>query len=261
MKKALSLLLIFCIVFCMTGCVSQDEFDAAIAERDAIKADLDSLKAELNTLQAQYDSLNSAVAPYTGLLEAMDAENYEAAMGIVSEKQIAKQLAEKGDIEEYLVTVELTVDNFGEYFEWKNLYSINTFGEEEPWNLQCALLSKAYEQGLILYKADVKLNYTLAFTFVTENGYTVDDSFESTQEWTDSYLPSTGCSAPQGSQYLLDECGVTMNRIEGTITFVKADYVTDYELGEVNNGYYQPGTVTLVNGETLHRSVKFGYKY
>ena len=254
MKKAIAVLLAVCVVFCMAGCVSQDEFDALTAERDA-------LKAELDALQSQYDSLNTAVEPYGDLLDAMDGEDYETAMGIVSEKQVAKQLAEKGDIDAYLVTVELTPENFGEYFEWKALYNVNTFGEEEPWCVQYELVSKAYEQGLILYRADAKLSYTNAYACTAEDGYTFEDSFDGNYEWNSSYLPQNGMSGSQGMEYQLEKCTVTVTRVEGTVTFVKADYVTGYEVGEVTNGHIQQGTVTLVNGETLPRSIRFGNKY
>lgn len=268
MKKYISVLLAICVVFCMTGCVSQDAFDALAAEHDMLQAEFDALAAnrnmlqtEFDVLQMQYDSLNTAVKPHRDLLDAMDAEDYDTAMDIISEKKVAKQLAEKGDIAEYLVTVELTPDNFNEYFEWQTLYNVNTFGEEESWNVQYLMVSKAYNQGLILYQADAKLSYTIEFACTAEGGYTFEDSFDSNYEWTDFFLPQNGVGASQGAVYHLEKCDVTMNRIEGTVTFVTFDYVTGYELGEVTNGIMQQGTVTLVNGETLPRSILFGYKY
>ena len=239
MKKILTVLLMMSLLVCMTGCASQSDLDAAIVERDALQAKVDQ---------------------YSDIIDALDAEEYEAAMNIISQKQIAKEMEEKGDIEDYLVTVDLTLDNFGDYFEWKSYYGINEFGEEEECDLWFPLVSKVYDEGLVLYKADVKLGITMSMTYDGNYG-TNSYSTEDTLEWEEHIMPTRGSSTSSEDRYILDKCNVTTTRVEGTVIFVKEDYVVNYDLGEVRNGWFQDAKITLVNGEELFHSVQFEDKY
>ena len=230
------------------------------SDLDAVAADRDALQAELDAAQVTCDSLQATVDKYADLIGAMDAEDYHAAMNIVSEKQIAKEVAEKGDIDDYLITVELTTDNFNDYFEWKTFYSLNDFGEEQEHSVSCVLTSKVYDEGLIVYAADVKLGYN--FTFTHEGyGSAYTETLEETREWSSLYQPTTGCGSSPGVKFIPEQCFVDVTRVVGTVTFVKADYVTAYELGETRNGSINDATITLVNGQTLHHSVMYGCKF
>ena len=258
MKKVIAISLTLCIL--LSGCVSQDDFDAVVAERDALQANNTSLQAEKDSLQAACDAQQETLDKYSDIIGAMDTEDYATAMSIISEKQIAKEIAEKGDIEEYLVTVELTVDNFDDYFEWKSFYNLNSFGEDMEESVTCVPVSKVYDEGLILYDTDVKIGYTFSFSFLS-SGRTHSESVEETREWSRSWLPSIGCGSSQGTKFLLEKCQVDVNRVLGTVTFVKSDYVTDYELGEIQDGASQTALITLVNGEQFTHSIQFGCMY
>lgn len=248
MKRAIAILLTACLVFCMAGCVSQSDLDAALAERDA-------LQAENNTLWATVDK-------YSDIIGAMDSEDYQAAMAILSEKQIAKEIEQKGNIDDYLVTVELTMDNFDDYFQWKTFYGINDFGEVKKDVAWFVLTSKAYDQGLVLYHLDGALGYTYTATGTTPGwGTHSNTSDENTADLHDYSMPSVGSGMGSDSVMDIEKCSAETTRVTGTATFVKAEYVTSYELGEVQNGAYQQATIKLVNGETLHRGVSFECKY
>ncbi len=243
MKKFIAILLILCIVFSLAGCVSQDDYDAVIAEKDA--------------LQARYDALQTTLDHHADLIGAMDAEDYSMAMNIIREKQIAKDVAEKGDIDDYLVTVDLTLENFDDYFAWKNFYKRNAFGEEMEYRYSSLLTSKVFDQGLILYDCDVKLGFT-ATVSADYFGSKENHSFDDTQTWFAKTMPRCGGSSTEGVIYDLEKCDVTTTRVEGTVTFVKADYVTDYAFDESTS---EIADITLVNGEVLQHQISFGCKY
>lgn len=252
MKKIIALVLAVCLLFSLSGCVSQNDYDALLAQQQTLQANIDAL-------QADHDSLKATLDKHTDLIDAMEAEDFGAAMDIVSQKQIAKEVAEKGDIEEYLVTVELTLDNFDDYFEWKAFYGLNSFGEPEKHNMSVVPVSKVYDQGLILYQIDLKLGY--AFTFSDSyQGRVNSDTINETREWSNNSIFGTGISSSEGVVFDLENFTMDVNRLEGTVTFVKEEYVTSYELGELERST-QNATITLVNGEVLLHTVQFGCKY
>lgn len=246
MKRTLALLLALGLLFSLAGCVSQSDLDAVIAERDALQTTCDGLQATVDT--------------YADLINAMKSEDYQTAMNIISEKQTAKAVAEKGDIDDYLVTVELTLDNFDDYFQWQTFYNLNDFGEEQEHSISCVLTSKVYDEGLILYAADAKLGYN--FTFTHESfGSAYSETLEETRDWNDFFLPTTGCGSSPDVKFIPEQCFVEVTRVIGTVTFIKSDYVTSYELSETRNGSISDATITLINGETLLHSIHYGCKY
>ena len=120
--------------------------------------------------------------------------------------------------------------------------------------------SKAYDQGLILYDTDVKLGFTANAKMTTPYG-TNTDSFNSTGDLTPGYLCGTGWSASEEVSFDLENCFVETTRVEGTVTFVKEEYVADYKLSEMDTNSYQNADITLVNGEHISRGIQFGCKY
>ena len=243
MKKLIVILLVVCTIICLSGCVSQDELDVVIAERD--------------TLQTQLDAAQVTIHKYADLIGAMDAEDYPAAMDIISQKQIAKEIEEKGEIDKYLVTVELTTENFDEYFAWNNFYALNDFGEQLKHEYRSVLTSKAYDQGLILYACDVKLGYTQTVNGAYF-GHEEIHSSNGTCVWSEKTMPTCGSGSAEGVEFNLEKCQVEITRVEGTVTFVKEDYVASYVFdGSVS----EIAEITLVNGETLYHQIAFGCKY
>lgn len=253
MKRALAILLTLCLIVSLAGCVSQSDLDAVIAEKDALQANYDALQADYAAMQATLDQ-------HADLISAVDREEYEQAMLIIEEKQLDKLLAEKGDIEEFLITVELTPENFDEYFEWKTFYNLNSFGESMENEISFVLSSKAYDQDLILYDTDAKLGFTATAKMTGSYGSTTD-SFNSTGDLTPGYLCGTGWSASEEVSFDLENCFVETTRVEGTVTFVKEEYVADYKLSEMDTNSYQNADITLVNGEHISRSIRFGCKF
>ncbi len=70
-----------------------------------------------------------SLAPYESVVTNMQNENYDAVIAEANEKKTEKMKEEAGDIEDYLVTVELTSENFEEYFEIVSAQHHNAFGE------------------------------------------------------------------------------------------------------------------------------------
>lgn len=260
MKKLIAFLLALTLMLAMTGCVSQEDYDALAAQKDA---EYNALLEDLNALAQERDALFATVDRHSALISAVESENYEYAADIISEMQIARDMAQKGDIADYLVTVELTPENFGEYFEFVPHYGTNAFGEEEPWSLNFAIASKAYDAGLIVYSADFKIEIETT-TSSTDFGSTNTSTDSTTFDCTETYFPSFGFGGMPGeTKYNPEECSAAVVRVEGSVTFVKAEYVTDYVLGEADYSFSptQEAEIALVNGEMLYRSIYYGYKY
>ena len=253
MKRALAILLTLCLIVSLAGCVSQSDLDAVIAEKDALQANYDALQADYAAMQATLDQ-------HADLISAVDREEYEQAMLIIEEEQLDKLQAEKGDIEDYLITVELTPENFDEYFEWKFFYELNSFGEPMEYHTTYFVTSKVYDQGFVLYDADVKIGYTATIKFTDPYGTTIDSS-SSTGKLDAGSLAGSGWSAYEGCCFDLENCFVETTRVEGTVTFIKEEYVADYKLSEMDTNPYQNADITLVNGEHISRSIQFGCNY
>lgn len=253
MKITIAILLTLCITLSLTGCVSQSDLDAVTAENNALQADYEAL-------QADYEAMQSTMDAHADLIAAMDAEDYERAMGIISEKQIAKQLAEKGNIEDYLVTVELTPENFEDYFAWKAFYNLDAFGEPMEHFMSVVAASKVYDQGLILYDTNVKIGLTFTFSS-TDSGRTYTDTIHETRDWSQNNIFGSAISSSEGVVFDLDNYAMEVTRVEGTITFVKEEYVTSYAISESETKSSESAEITLVNGEQLFRTIQFGCKF
>lgn len=239
MKKILSLLLMICSVTLLTACASQGDLDAIVAEQAALQVKYDALQADYKVLQEQE-------APYSDFIAWIDGEAYSAAIDFVKKKQAAEAFAEKGPIEDYLVTVELTPENFYDYFEWKSFPDLDAFGEETDYT-RYDLVSTVYQEGLIFYQSDAKY---------------ADDGYESLFYLGEGFLSRN----PEMAESIKAEKAAN---ISGSVTFVKADYVMDYTIYKDDpTGFthgpddpYRDANVALVNGEQLYRLIRPGYEY
>lgn len=243
MKKAVAMLLVLCLLLALPGCVSRSDVDAAAAQRDA-------LQAELDALQEQYDVLHARLDTHSEYLQPLMEEEYDVVLERLEKKQADKKKAAAEMIEPYLVTVELTMDNFDDYFEWKWQTVTSDKGEDVP---VYYLASKAYEQGLILYKSDAVIGVAVQIEYGGHANIVTDPS----SLFHDRSLYSIG-SANDPSRVL----AIGSYRVEGTVTFVKAEAVTDYRVSEsASSEAYGYADVYLIGGESLVRVLHFGDKF
>lgn len=236
MKKILTLLLTICLVSLLAACASQRELDAIAAEQAALQVKYDALQSEYEALQK---------APYSDFIEWIECESYPAAIEFVKKRQAAEAFAEKGPIEDYLVTVELTTENFSDYFEWKSFPSLDAFGEEtDYWDM--VLTSKVYQEGLVFYQSDAKYEKD-------GSGY--------------EYELHLGCTGQ--TRDLERWKAEKVDHVSGSVTFVKSDYVMEYTIYKDDPTFhrycpdnpFRDANVALVNGENIFRSILPGYEY
>lgn len=237
MKKVLSLVLTTCLISTLAACASQHDLDAITAEQDA-------LQVKYDALQSEYEALQEQEAPYSDFITEIEYESYPAAIEFVKKRQAAEAFAEKGPIEDYLVTVELTTENFSDYFEWISIPSLDAFGEEtDYWDIFWT--SKVYQEGLVFYQSDAKYEM---------DGYEYELYLGSRRSTRD----------PEGWK------AEKVENVSGSVTFVKSDYVMEYTIDEDDPTFHRylpddpsrSANVVLANGEFLYRFfVLPGYEY
>lgn len=241
MKKTVTMLLALCLLLALSGCASESDVEAAAAQRDAAQEELDALREA-------YDALQNRREQHSEYIQLMEKEEYDAVLDKLEEKQAEKEKAAAEMIEPYLVTVELTIDNISDYFEWKSQNVADENGEDIP---VFYLASKAYEQGLILYKSDAVIGVASNRQY---NGYSYTTT-EPSSLFRNGSLYSIG--SPNDPSLVL---GGGVYRIEGTVTFVKAEAVTDYRV-EDGDGGREYGHITLINGDNILHKLHFGERF
>lgn len=241
MKKTVAMLLALCLLAALSGCVSRSDVDAAAAQRDALRENLDAL-------QEEYDALQTKLERHSELIRLMEEEKYDAVLEKLEEMQAAKEKAAAEMLEPYLVTVELTMDNFDDYFEWKSQTVAGDHGEDVP---VCYLASKVYDQGLILYKSDAVVGVRSIRSYsghVEENKDPI------------SLLDYYSLYSIGSVDYPFTVLAIGHYRVGGTVTFVKADAVTDYRVEDGSDGR-EYGHITLINGEKILHKLHFGESF
>lgn len=95
MKRTLSAILVVILSLSLCACsgVKQEDYDAAVANYEAATAD--------------YEALKEKVEPYTAIIDALEAEDYDGALEAVEALRPAPEVTE----------VEITMDNLWDYFE------------------------------------------------------------------------------------------------------------------------------------------------
>lgn len=184
---------------------------------------------------------------HSELVEYIEEENYPAAETYVHELYVEQKKAAAGDIADYLVTVELNSDNFEEYFEFVKVPRYNAFGELEN-GIGIGVKSLKYDEGLIIYSFD---EITVEYEII--NNYKTDSKLDSLLYF----------SLTSGGIKMDDELVYTGRITEGTVTFLKREYVDSYPIPDFEkpDDSFVTTTIQLRNGETISRSMYPEYPY
>lgn len=185
---------------------------------------------------------------YPELISYLESEDYQSAEAYVHDLVLQQKKEAAGDIEDYLVTVELNSENFDDYFELDVIPEYNSFGDRKTWD-RVGVKSKKYEEGLIVYSLD---------DIVAEFQYMDHSPSESTIE---SLLYFSPGIAPPAEQY--QQPVFTGRIIEGKVTFIKQEYIEDYPIPEIETAdqVTVKTEILLRNGETISRYLNPNYPY
>lgn len=185
---------------------------------------------------------------YEDIIVALENNNFDVAIGSINGMKIQKMKEEAGDINDYLVEVDINENNFDDYFELVVFSDTNAFGEETN-DTRFGYKSKAYDDGLIIYKMDDGMVVEML-----EQEFTMSEDLDSLL-----MFGRTWSNTP------IDELSIerTGRIVGGKISFIKAEYISKYEIGEQSN----PGeqvvefNIELLNGETIIRYGNTIYPY
>lgn len=200
-----------------------------------------------------------------------------------STKTEGKKSQKVEPIEDYLVTVELTPENFWDYFGVELMHGLDEWGDIT--SLDCPhLYSKAYDNGLIIYTAgDYKNQLENAqYEYESQTVYDPDGKYVTRKLSDDFFDLDSGTCGSQGNFYYEwsddgreektcrngnvhpIENNPGLGRVKGTVTFVKAEYVDHIESEQYDewDGYKQFRTyIYLKNGDILSRTTREGFMY
>ena len=200
---------------------------------------------------------NQQSEKYKGVMDSLEKEDYDSAIAEIEKIKKESKAQKYGDIDNYLVTVELTKDNFDEYFEFVTMQGKNAFNEYDG-NVWVGLKSKKYDEGLVLYNLNDN-HYNDVITI--EYTHSANDWTETEQEKLTNILSfSTGYGCDYPESLSISPTG----RIAGSkLTFIKKDFVESYEIEPISSPDQNSSqaTITLKNGETYYASVNPDYPY
>lgn len=199
---------------------------------------------------------------YADVIDAMEAGDYDAALEAVKERRKNASPALNGDIEDYLVRVEITPENFADYFEFYHRPVLNAFGEDTG-DIFFGLRSKAYDRGLILYHPDdptwcdpVSVEYTWSGSYNRNdpNALTTDTSDSALTSLLVGHMLSGDASSHFAQTFQIVFTG---RLTSGTLTFVRADYVLSYDIPEKSDPDASVvwASVVLMNGEQIGHTI------
>ena len=126
---------------------------------------------------------------YQELIDYLEAGDYDSAIEYIQNLKVENGQSLPEDLTDYLLEVEITEDNFSDYFEIVNEPIKNAFGEDDPDQTRTFFASKMYDQGYYIYQMDdipVEAdiwNYEDANTWVTTIGqYHMTDTAQHSRE-------------------------------------------------------------------------------
>ena len=80
---------------------------------------------------AETSAREQLLEKYTGVINLLEKEDYDNAIAEIEEMKKASKAKKYGDIADYLVSFELTADNFDEFFEFSTIQGKNAFDEDD----------------------------------------------------------------------------------------------------------------------------------
>lgn len=221
------------------------------------KAEQTASAANTEAMEVEAGSDHQIQEKYSGLIDLLEKEDYDSAIAEIEKMKKASKAQKYGDVEDSLVTVELTKENFDEYFEFTTMLGKNAFGEYDD-TIWAGLKSKKYDEGLILYNP-----YNKQMNDVITIEYTYgDDEWKNTGEGklSDFLSFSDGFGGQDPETFSI----VPTGRIAGSkITFIKKEFVESYEVEPFTSQdqHSSLATITLKNGESYTTSVNPDYLY
>lgn len=205
-KPFVILVFVFCIdlLFCACGQASEKTQPEETTETEQLE--------ELSEEEQLFGK-------YEDIIRALESGDYDGAVSTIEQLKTEANIRQYGDINDYLVTVELTPENFDEYFEFVTTPTFNDFGEQNDY-LKLGLRSKKYDEGLILYGVD-DLQYcdTFAIEYTADYSYEDYSDTDTTQWRLASFL---SFSTLGGSN--IKVTSIRIDRIAGSkLTFIKKE--------------------------------------
>ena len=248
MKKNMKYMFVMGVLLSMifTGCSSNA---SGTGDSGELKSQMESLKKEVDALKEENEDLKEQIGKnaeqaYGDIVSDLESGNFDEAIDKIDQIQKDKMAAEAGDVNDYLVSVDLTADNFDEYFEFASEPQYNEFGEKLEGVYSWGLNSLKYDEGLIIYDMDdIVIEY---------NAY--GDGKETTRLSQLLYF---------GRGYS-EEMTMTVNRMtEGKVVFIKDEYIKSYDVDEESFNYngWGDATIILKNGEEIYRSMHKNHPY
>lgn len=182
---------------------------------------------------------------YKDIISDLEGQNYDLAIDKI--KQMKKDAAPSdGNIEDYLLEVNLTGDNFYDYFEFEKIACRDMYGDETG-SFMLGLRSKMFDKGYVLCNYyDRDYCDSIYFELKNESHVIKDASLIEMLSFS---------SIGFDSGYFYEGIGIS-GRVAGTkLTFVSKDFVESYEIAEIKD----LAKVTTEAEITLKNGLKFGY--
>lgn len=192
---------------------------------------------------------------YKTLIDALESKDFEGAVAEIQYLYLNQETedidtSKAGDINDYLLEVEIDENNIADYFEpiWFKKY--NEFGEERTGSIGYGLKSKLYDEGYIVYKVNDDIQIEL-----DRNGR--KDIF-SLEELLSCGVGIGGDGA--GGDFTVNYSGRLTG---GKVTFIKKEYVAKYDVEKPSNpaDTYKQFTIVLNNGEVIYKVGNVDYLY
>ena len=208
---------------------------------------------------AETSAREQLLEKYGDVIDLLEKEEYDNAVAEIEKMKKDSKAAKYGDIADYLVSFELTADNFDEFFEFSAIQGKNAFGENDD-IIWFGLKSKKYDEDLVFYgitDREYNDNITIEYTYNS-------DGDASTDECALNDLLSFGRGIG-GDNINIDSFSVEpTGRIAGSkITFIKKEFIESYDVEPVSDQSHinTQATITLINGDVYYLNVNPDHLY
>lgn len=250
MRKIFLGVLVICICLVLIACgqsAPQTQADTK-AEQSAGEAKTVSDNKDIEPV-AETSVEEQLLEKYGDVIDFLEKEDYDDAIAEIEKMKKESKSAKFGDIADYLVSFELTEDNFDEFFEFSTIQGKNAFGEDED-TIWIGLKSKKYDEDLVFYgitDREYNDNITIEYTYNS-------DGHASTDECDLNTLLSFGRGIG-GNNNIASFSVEPTGRIAGSkITFIKKEFIESYDVEPILNQSHinTQATVTLKNGDVFN---------